>query len=356
MDFSYSDSIFFISRLLSLRYSKKHFNQIQKLLKNNSVNLDLIVKTSSEHMLLPALYFNLKKQNLLKYIPAELENYLKNIFTINRNRNCEILRQVDSLNELFTNFKIKPVYIKGVSNIYSGLYDDIGERMIGDIDFIVSESEFEKSISLLKENGYNEIEETAEPLPNLRHYKRLVNPNFISAVEVHKDLIIEKYRNEFCYRVINKNLINLKGRFVMSYENQLVMTIIADFINDRGSYFKNIQLRNAYDVFLILRNVQDLGHFKSFLKLAGKLEDYMAAHHVLFESPLSDSLIGSKTKSNFKNHYLSLIKNDKKRSFEYRIRFFLQKQLWRMSIIHKSLYSPDYMRWLQRRILRILRK
>ena len=356
MNFSYSDSIFFISRLLSLRYSKKHFNQIQKLLKNNSVNLDLIVKTSSEHMLLPALYFNLKKQNLLKYIPAELENYLKNIFTINRNRNCEILRQVDSLNELFTNFKIKPVYIKGVSNIYSGLYDDIGERMIGDIDFIVSKSQFVKSISLLKENGYSEIEELSEPLPNLRHYKRLVNPNFISAVEIHKDLIIEKYRHEFCYSGINKNLINVKGKFIMSYENQLIMSIIADFINDRGSYFKKIQLRNAYDVFLILKNIQDLGYFKSFIKLGGKLEDYMTAHHILFESPISEKLIKFKTKSNFKNHYLSLIKNDKIRIYQYWIRVFLEKQLWRLNIIYKSFYSPEYMRWLQRRILRIFKK
>jgi len=32
---------------------------------------------------------------------------------------------------------ISPIYLKGTGNLIDGFYEDIGERIIGDIDFLV---------------------------------------------------------------------------------------------------------------------------------------------------------------------------------------------------------------------------
>jgi len=35
---------------------------------------------------------------------------------------------------------ISPIYMKGTGNLIDKVYDDIGERIIGDIDFVILES------------------------------------------------------------------------------------------------------------------------------------------------------------------------------------------------------------------------
>ena len=39
-----------------------------------------------------------------------------------------------------------------------------------------------------------------------RHYPRLIKKNKIAAVEIHKEFLIEKYRNEFNYNFIKDSI------------------------------------------------------------------------------------------------------------------------------------------------------
>ena len=45
---------------------------------------------------------------------------------------------------------ISPIFLKGTGNILEGLYEDVGERMVGDIDFLFSEEDFFKAIDIFK--------------------------------------------------------------------------------------------------------------------------------------------------------------------------------------------------------------
>jgi len=75
-------------------------------------------------------------------VPDVLEQHLKEIYTLNRTRNEQILLQVKEMNATLNAANISPIYLKGTGNLIDGIYGDIGERIIGDIDFLVAEKDF----------------------------------------------------------------------------------------------------------------------------------------------------------------------------------------------------------------------
>ena len=40
-----------------------------------------------------------------------------------------------------------PIFLKGTGNLLANLYEDIAERMVGDIDFIFSKEDYPKAIA-----------------------------------------------------------------------------------------------------------------------------------------------------------------------------------------------------------------
>jgi len=51
-----------------------------------------------------------------------------------------------------------PIYLKGTGNLIDGIYSDIGERIIGDIDFLVPEKDFRTTAELFKKEGYLDLQ------------------------------------------------------------------------------------------------------------------------------------------------------------------------------------------------------
>jgi len=74
---------------------------------------------------------------------------------LNRERNTEIIAQAKEINELLLENKITPVYIKGTGNLLEGLYEDIAERMLGDIDLILNKRDAKKADKILRDNKYS---------------------------------------------------------------------------------------------------------------------------------------------------------------------------------------------------------
>ena len=114
------------------------------------------------------------------------------ITDLNRKRNQQILAQAKSLNELLLSNNVTPIFRKGTGNLLAGIYEDIAERMIGDIDFIVSKEDYLKVIKLLRNFGYSEIAPYEYYFPDEKHYRRLQKENSIAAVEIHSEFLEKK--------------------------------------------------------------------------------------------------------------------------------------------------------------------
>ena len=349
---NYKESLYFIAKCLTISLEEKNRDEIELMLKTTDVDWDKVVKVSTSHYVFPAIYCNLKRVDFLKYLPQELLSYMEHITDINRERNKQIISQANELNNVLLANNIRPVFLKGTGNLLVGIYDDIAERMVGDIDFIFSKEDYLKAITILREFGYSEVNKIKYPFPGAnKHYRRLQKENNIAAIEIHKDFLnIKKYTNEFNYSFVEKDSQVINEVAVLSYANKLNLSIIANQINDNGFYYKTMALRNAYDVFLLSKKTVAKDAVNTLDKLNHPLNCFLAACFEIFNK--IDSLEYNKTTktASYLGVFNSQFNNKETTNKRFkRIKIFLFTKN-RLNILYKSIIYKEYRVWLFKRV------
>ena len=291
---NYKETLFFIAKCLTISLEEKNRQEIEKQLKSTSIDWQAVVKVSTGHLVFPALYCNLKRADFLHYLPQELINFMEHITEINRERNKQIILQAQELNNLLLANNITPIFLKGTGNLLAEIYEDIAERMVGDIDFIFSKVDYPKAITILREIGYLPQRMYNFKLFPHRHYPRSTKKNKIGAVEIHSQLLNSKYEDEFNYSFVKKDIQITNGVAVLSYANKLNLSIAASQINDDGFYYKTMPLRNAYDVFLLSKRTNAKEAVNTLDKLSHPLNCFLAVCYEVFNKV--DSLAYNSTK------------------------------------------------------------
>jgi len=348
---NYKETLYFVAKCLTISVEDRNKEAIEKQLQSNNIDWDTVVKVSTAHYVFPALYCNLQRANFLHYLPEELVTYMKHITNLNRKRNEEIITQARELNTLLLTNNITPIFLKGTGNLLAGIYDDVAERMVGDIDFIFSKEDYPKAITILRDFGYSEVTKYEYYFPNDKHYGRLQKENNIAAIEIHSEILgIEKYRKEFNYSVVEKDSQVINEVRVLSYANKLNLSIIANQINDHGFDYKTMALRNAYDVFLLSKKTNAKISVNTLDELTNPLNCFLAACYEIFNKV--DSLEYNNTKmtasylSVFNNQFTNS-KTTKRRHKRIKTYLFLKS---RLGIIYKSLKYKEYRVWLFKRV------
>ncbi|MCL7753591.1 nucleotidyltransferase family protein [Polaribacter sp. Z022] len=325
---NYKETLFFVGKCLTINHEEKNKVLVEEKLKSLDVDWESIVKISTAHFVFPALYCNLKKANFLHYLPEELVNYMIHITDLNRERNQEIIEQAKEINDLLLANNITPIFLKGTGNLLEGLYDDIAERMVGDIDFLVSENDFLKSVELLKKINYERVSKgLASPIFQ-KHYPRLFNKNKLAAVEVHLKIIRDKSSLYFSYETLNKNFIKQNNYTFLSFKDQITLTTLAIQHNDYGYYYKSLSFRNSYDLFLLSlkeNNLKCLNN-KNFYKL---LNSYFLVSNIFFNS----NIIKFK-KTNSSKLYYKILELKLKNSFFNK----LHTNIWKLLLFIRRNY------------------
>jgi hypothetical protein len=343
---TYKETLFFIGKCLTITHEEHNKILVENELKSENIDWDAVVKVSTGHYVFPALYCNLKRAEFLHYLPSELVEYMKHITDLNRERNQQIIAQAKEINDLLLSNSITPVFLKGTGNLLESLYEDIAERMVGDIDFIFSKEGYPKAINLLTQNGYSKVHKTTYDYPQFKHYPRLQKENKIAAVEIHKELLIEKYADEFNYNLIIKDSQKINDINLLSFDNQLALSIIAKQINDSGFHYKNISLRNAYDVFLLSKKTNTIVAFDKFDKLKNPLNCFLASCYEVFNLPKSleyNATDEIETYLHTFDEYLNdeILRNKSHKKTDRKL--FIKS---RLDIIYKSFFDKDHRDWL----------
>lgn len=255
---TYKETLFFIGKCLTISLDDSNKTAIENQLKNEIINWDTVVKVSTAQVVFPALYCNFKRAGFLHYLPEELVNYMKHITDLNRDRNKQLITQAEDLNNLLLTNNITPIFLKGTANLLDGLYEDIAERMVGDIDLLIDINVQKEAIKCLKKDGYKHLEKSSFINESHRHYPRLIKDNYIGAIEVHHDMLNAKGNVLFNYNFV-KNSLSKKGKFtLLNKNNQLLLNILSEQINDAGHLFKRVSLRTFYDTYLMSKKTDTL--------------------------------------------------------------------------------------------------
>jgi len=348
---NYKENLYFIAKCLTISFEEKNKDEIELILKTTDVDWDTVVKVSTAHYVFPALYCNLKHASFLNYLPKDLVAYMKHLTDINRERNLKIIDQAKELNSLLLANNITPIFLKGTANLLSGVYKDLGERMVGDIDFIFSKKDYSKAITVLRDFGYAEVNKYHYYIPDDKHYRRLQKEGRIAAIEIHVEILkAKKYRKYFNYNFVAKDCQLIERISVLSYANKLNLSIIANQINDHGFHYKTMPLRNAYDVFLLSKKTNAKAAVNTLDKLSHPLNCFLAVCYEVFNSPSSLLYANyQKTTAYLSSFQKQFTKPKTTKRKHKRIQVFLFIKL-RLNIIYKSVIYKEYRIWLYRRL------
>lgn len=351
---TYKQTFFFIGQCLTINHEEENKVLIRKQLESNTIDWEAFVKISTAHFVLPGVYCNFKKAALLKYLPEDLVAFMKHITHLNRERNTKIIKQALDINNILIKNGIKPIFLKGTGNVIEGLYSDIAERMTGDIDFIVSEDEYQKTIEILKNDGYHRSEKNL--IGFHKHYPRLIKENAIAAIEIHKDFFETNYVAKFNYNTIKRAIQKTSSIHVLSFEDQFYLTILAYQINDNGFALKSISLRSAYDTFLLSKRI-DPKNLKQKLdiKFHEMTNCYLATINLILNDIDSLPIVDTKTKQKYLKDFNRIFFNQKK--YQAHINFIKKtnRLKYQLHLITKAVYKRKYTNYVLKKILERLK-
>lgn len=244
-----------IGRILSHNYDDALLsNEI-----HNFSSWDDLVKISSEQLLLPSIFWSLKKKELLGILPKDLRSFLAEIHDINFNRNASISKQLNSIAELFKVNNINYVLLKGAAFITFLPDSDKGLRMIGDIDILVQPDQLDDAVGLMKRDGYQTGATFNYEVKNFRHAPRLISPDNIAAVEIHTSIVNPGKSDVLSSKDIFDQKEEFEGLQLPSKDHLIISTILSSQVNSHGRYYYSLHLKYIYDsIFYELSNDNSL--------------------------------------------------------------------------------------------------
>ena len=229
------------------------FNEINiKKVDYSKVNYEKISEITSSHLIIPCLYVNLRLKKSLSKIPSDFKVYLQKIYSINKERNLALTNELVLISNILKKNKIKHVFVKGSSHIISQIYNDLGERMVSDIDFLTSTDSKTMLTKIFDENGYFSIKK--ESFFNQRHLTPRLKKNFLFTIEPHTRLLEKK--NHLLPISFLDDCLNLNKINVPNFRNQLLLNIYNDQINDNAYKKLFYNLRSLYDTKMLLRRLR----------------------------------------------------------------------------------------------------
>jgi len=255
-------------------------DDLKQTFSTTEVNWDLLVKVASEHLVLTTVFCRLRDVALLDEIPKDLTTYLEELTTINRNRNTTLLSEAQDISQLFRSNTINHVFLKGIALIAGNSYNDIGERMVGDIDILVEPKQLDQAFQLLNDQGYTKQLAFDYKQKNYRHLPRQVSEHRLAAVELHGEILTYKHRGLIDKETVFKTKIRSHGITIPNPYFLNLINVLTVQINDKATYFRSMAFKNAYDS-LVLRLDQDKPLLKS---LSGHKhgKSYLAMLSVMF--------------------------------------------------------------------------
>ena len=242
-------------------------------LSSGEISWEKFVSAGSNHLILQNIYLEYKKHDLLGMLPEDLQEHLREIHRLTSERNLEIVKQSRELSVCFSEAGIEHVFTKGVGHLLDKVYEDVGGRIMGDIDVVVRDEEWLKGVEVMKEFGYYNVHPYNPKIKHTRkHYPRLIKKAAPVEVELHYIPVKYRYSKLFSTKLVfeNKKLVGqgLLG-YVMNDRSKIIHNFMHSQMDHEGRKTANIHLRNLYDMLLLSRRenlVEVLGEFKHYKK------------------------------------------------------------------------------------------
>ncbi len=250
------DLLYFAGRCLSLDDNLDFRNEAIRVINSGTFELERFVFVCSGHLVLQTIYVKFKAHDILDRIPIELSKHLRYVYELNAKRNQGLLLQTKQIADILEMGGVKPIFLKGSANLLDGVYGDIGERLMGDIDFLVADNDFLKSAELLMNAGYEKAYEVSQwsDVKKAKHYPGMSHPDHPAYIELHRLPTDHKYLHIFNFKMIQEEVNDASSYswgFVPSNRHKIMHNFVHGQLANNGNVLGVVSLRDVYDLYLL---------------------------------------------------------------------------------------------------------
>jgi len=270
---------------------------LRKQFQEEHIAWENIVKVSSQHLVTPALFWTLSKKGLLDALPDDgLVPYLEMILDANQDRNRRILAQVHDIAMQLNKVDIEPLLMKGVASLITGIYEEVGIRMMTDIDLLVPYDKLMTSVAALENIGYKPL--AGYTYATYHHqYIPLVCEGAAASLELHPRMVrigtqilpTEEVWHDAQPLSFRDSLVRLP-----SPPHRIQHNIIHTYIMDSNYSMATINLMQLYEFAMLRDSFEkqlDWQTIATAFKPQTKLfHSYVAMAYYLLAQPLPDDI------------------------------------------------------------------
>ncbi len=263
------------------------------------IRWEKVIKLSSQHLVTPALYWTLSKKGLLDALPDNgLITFLEMMLEANRDRNQKILAQLCNIVMQLNQVGIEPLLMKGVASLITGVYADVGIRMMTDIDLLIPEDKLMISVTALEKLGYKSL--AGYTYATYHHqYVPLVCEGSIASLELHPRMVRIGTQilptTEVWHNAQPLSFSDIKVR-VPSPQHRIQHNIIHTYMMDANYSMATINLMQLYEFAMLRKSLEKqldwqrlAAHFKQHGK-AKLFHSYVTMAYKLLAQSLPDEI------------------------------------------------------------------
>jgi hypothetical protein len=254
-----------------------------------------VAALAGAHSLTPALWRALQDRRLVGALPQEVTEFLQQVHGLNHERNLALQAQLGELVRALNAAGIEPLLLKGAVHLFRAGPQELGRRMMTDLDILVPRSRTPDALQAIRDLGYRS--EAADELKYIHHHHLapLFRPGCHAVVELHQELMFRTasrflptalgwahsqalYRDDLRFRTLGPTL-------------SVLHNILHSEIVDRYHPAAAINLRGLHDLLALCHTGPipiDWGALERIMEghgLGGVLQGYLRLAQGLFQLP-----------------------------------------------------------------------
>jgi hypothetical protein len=205
----------------------------------------------------PALWHALNRKGLLDSPPKDARDFLAESYRLNGRRNERIKEQALEIAARFTEAGIQTIVLKGGAFLFDCADEDLGCRMMVDLDLLIPEKKLDQGVSLLHELGYKTV--THIEATWTYHLPPLVREGEVAIVELHQDVGEQRdlLRAGTAFRDARPVRTAPGEIMALSPTHRVIHNVFHSEIQDRHHELGLISLKQLYDFGLIRQAHED---------------------------------------------------------------------------------------------------
>jgi len=246
-----------ILRLCRLELSSEQVQDIKSVI-SSVTGWKYFTGRANAHGTGALVYHNLVKHDLLRYLPAQASDYLKNIMMLNLARNTSHISHMKEVLAILNSSGIKTILLKGLA-LELTIYGNRGIRQMTDVDILITGNDCIRARKQLMAKGFKSLP-LKSPVHNLiirytgKHLPSLLKDDF--SVEIHHSLFGGKGEELTDMLYNGSSEINLLGEKAYIPDSQLFFLYLVKHLAYHEMNNES-QLRLYTDLVVILERYRD---------------------------------------------------------------------------------------------------